>query len=48
MGNSNDVVFCLQSLLFDVEVLAVAGDETKKGLQRGPGKWAEGVKGSLT
>jgi len=45
----HDVVFCsLQSLLFDVEVLAVAGDETKKGLQRGPGKWAEGVKGSLT
>ena len=44
-----DAVFCsLQSLLFDVEVLAVAGDETKKGLQRGPGKWAEGVKGSLT
>ena len=40
--------FVLQSLLFDVEVLAVAGDETKKGLQRGPGKWAEGVKGSLT
>ena len=49
MGNLNDVVFCsLQSLLFDVEVLAVAGDETKKGLQRGPCKWAEGVKGSLT
>jgi hypothetical protein len=37
-----------KSLLFDVEILAVAGDETKKGLQRGPGKWAEGVKGSLT
>ena len=37
-----------KSLLFDIEVLAVAGDETKNGLQRGPGKWAEGVKGSLT
>ena len=37
-----------QSLLFDVEVIAVAGDETKRGLGRGPGRWADGVKGSLT
>ena len=37
-----------QSLLFDVEVISVAGDETKRGLGRGPGRWADGVKGSLT
>lgn len=37
-----------KSLLFDVEVIAVAGDETKRGLGRGPGRWADGVKGSLT
>ena len=37
-----------QSLLFDVEVIAVAGDETKRGLGRGPGRWADGVKGSPT
>ena len=38
-----------KSLLFDVEVLAVEGAEGgQRGFRRGPGRWAEGVKGKLS
>ena len=38
-----------KSLLFDVEVLAVEGAEgSQRGFRRGPGRWAEGVKGKIS
>jgi hypothetical protein len=38
-----------KSLLFDVEVLGVEGVEGgTKGFRRGPGTWAQLVKGKLT